>query len=159
MPSVTVIQRDKLNRDPITDPHVILLEFQEDGRSTVHRAAINNEDITHNSNTYVATDISIALPGSSDGDGSVHMEMSNISRIIGVAILQAKRRIGCRIKLIDTSEPDVALLDTKNLFVLSQANGDSVRITADLGPRATVQEPVPFRRTSRAFYPGLFFSK
>jgi len=158
MPAVTSAQRAKLNRDPITDAHVILLEFQEDSRSMVHRAAINNEDIVHEGHTYVATDISIQLPGSGDQDAAVKLDMSNISRVVGAAVNRARNRIGCRIKIIDVTAPEVALMDTKNLFVLSQANGDSIRISADLGPRATLQEPVPFRRTSRKFFPGVFFS-
>lgn len=158
MPNVTVAQRNKLNRDPIADAHIILMEFTEDRRPVVHRAAINNEDIVHNGNTYIATDISISLPGSGDQDPSVHLDMSNISRVIGAAINQARNRIGCRIILIDSSIPDVALMDTKNLFILGQASGNSVRITSDLGPRATLQEPVPFMRTTRKLYPGVFFS-
>lgn len=151
-------QRLKLNRDPISDAHIILLEFREDGRSTVHRAAINNEDIIHAGNTYVATDILISLPNSGDRDASVRLDMSNLSRVIGAAINRARNRIGCRIILIDVAVPDVALMDTKNLFILNQASGDSVRISSDLGPRASLQEPVPFRRTSRKFYPGVFFT-
>lgn len=158
MPAVTAAQRAKLNRDPISDAHIILLEFQEDSRAVVHRAAINNEDVSHVGNVYVATDISIKLPTSGDRDAAVRLDMSNISRIVGAAVNRARNRVGCRIKMIDISNPDVALIDTKNLFILGTVSGNSVRISADLGPRATMHEPVPFRRTSRAFFPGVFFT-
>lgn len=156
MPATTA-QRHTVGLDPVADAHVILLEFQEDGQSTVHRAAINNEDIESNGETYVATDISIALPGSGDGELGVSLSMSNLSREIGKAINRATGRIGCRIMLIDASAPDTLIMDTKNLLVLATATGDGVRITGQLGMRASLQEPVPSRRTSRMFFPGVWF--
>jgi hypothetical protein len=158
MPIVTSQQRAKANRDPITDPHIVLLEFWEEGRSLIHRAAINNEDVVHLENTYQWADITISLPGSSDKASTPSLEMSNLTRIPGAAINQARGLIICRMILVDIANPDVALLDTKNMFVITQASGDSVRISADLGPRADLQEPVPFKKTSRVFFPGVYFT-
>lgn len=154
----TAAQRANASADPVADAHVILLEFAEDGKSAVHRAAINNEDVVFGGETYVATDIAINLPGSGDGAPSVRLEMSNLSRVVGRAINAARARIGCRILLVDMGNPSVAIIDTKNLFVLRSASGDSVRITAELGMRADLQEPVPPRRTTRAFFPGVWFT-
>ena len=158
MPSVTNAQRHKLNRDPIADPHVILLEFQEDARSTVHRAVINNEDVTHNGNTYVATDISVTLPDSGAQDPSVRLEMSNLSRVVGATVARAKNRIGCRIMLIDTSDPDVTLSDSEDMFILGRITLNGIRISATLMPRASTDEPLPYRRTSKLFFPGVWWT-
>lgn len=159
MPTITEAQRHKVNRDPITDAHVILLEFQEDGNSTVHRAAINNEDIESNGETFVATDIEIALPNSGDQEPSVDLSMDNIDREVGKAVNRARNRVGCRILLVDSSAPDTALMDTLNLMVISSATGDSDRISASLGPRASLQEPWPPMRTRKQYFPGLWFTQ
>lgn len=159
MPSVTVAQRDKVNRDPISDAHLILLEFLEDGRDFVHRAAVNNDDVFHQGNNYVAADIAIHLPGSGEEEVGVRLEMSNISRLPGAVVAKAQNRIGCRIKLVDESAVDTAIIDTSNLLVIRQATLDSVRISAELGPRASLQEPFPFRRTTRQFFPGVWWQK
>jgi hypothetical protein len=159
MPTTTAAQRHKVNRDPITDAHVILLEFQEDGNSTVHRAAINNEDVTSNGDSFVATDIEIALPNSNDQEPSVDIAMDNIDREIGKAVNRARNRVGCRIMLVDTSAPDTALMDTLNLMVISSAAGDSERVSASLGPRASLQEPWPPQRTRKQYFPGLWFTR
>lgn len=157
MVSPTTAQRHKLNRDPITDAHIILLEFQEVGSSTVHRAAINNEDITHNSNTYIATDITFSLPSSGTQYPTIRLEMSNITRVIGQILVKARNRIECTVKLIDASDPDTAIIDTKNMFVLADVSGDSRRVSGQLRTRASQQEPVPNRRTFKWSFPGVWF--
>ena len=156
---VTTTQRHKVNRDPISDAHLILLEFQEDGESTVHRAAINNEDIISNGNTYSGMAISISLPGSGDGEQNVTIEASNITRDLGRAFLAASRQVGCRIMLIDASAPNTAILDTGNSLVIRDVSVTGATISASLGSRAPLNEPYPWKRTSKIFFPGLFFRK
>lgn len=154
---VTIAQRHKANADPVSDAHILLLAFQEDGDSAVHRAAQNNEDITHNGQTYVGTAIEIHLPNSSEGENTVRLSMSNLSRTVGAAIIRARNRIGCRLILIDYSAPDTAIIDTLDQFVLKNVQGDSVEISAEIGLRAALQEPVPFQRTNRLTFPGVWF--
>lgn len=164
MPVVTTEQRHKLTRDPVSDAHIVLLEFQEDGQTTFHRAAVNNEDVVSaaadgvTDQTYVATDIDVILPGQGDGPVAVRLEMSNLSRVAGQAISRARGRVGCRLMVIDETDPDTAIIDTSNLLVIQSATGDSVRISAELGMRADLQEPVPQRRTTRPFFPGVWFA-
>lgn len=157
--SISNAQRHKVNQDPIlpADAHLILLEFQEDGVSTVHRSVRNNEDITHNSNTYVATRIGVNLPSSGDQEPSCSLEMSNLSREPGKAINRAKGLVGCRMKMIDASLPDVAIIDTYNLMVLRRVSGNSISIKADLGSRCSFDEPVRPRRITRQYFPGPWF--
>jgi len=155
--AASAAQIAKAAGDPVADAHVILLEFREDRQTTVHRAAVNNDDVVSNGETYTATDISVTLPGASDQSPAVRIDMSNLSRVIGRAVNLARNRIGCRLLLVDMSDPDTLIMDTKNLFVLRSANGDSVRISAELGLRGDLQEPVPAQRTTRPFFAGLWF--
>lgn len=150
--------RAKVGRDPVADAVVVLLEFQEDGRDTVHRAAINN-DVESNSETYVATAIDISLPGSGDAEPAVSLSMSNLSRVAGIMAARARNRIGCRLMLVDTADPDTLLIDTGDMYVIREVSGDSVRLSATLGPRASFQEPVPGRRATKPFFPGTWFLK
>lgn len=159
MPSVTVTQRARVDRDPVTRVHTILFEFQEDSRTEIHRATNNNEDLVVSGETYVATDIRLGLPNSSESDANVTLDASNITRIFGRQINLARAQIGVRIMLIDVNVPASPLIDTGNLLVMRDASGDGVRISATLAPRGTLQEPVPYRRTSKQFFPGVWFAK
>lgn len=149
--------RHKLNLDPIEDAHVILVEVQEDGQSAIHRAAINTEDIVSNGETYVASEIFITLPNSSDEEVGVSVSMSNITRVISRAIVRARNRIGLRMMLIDTADPDTYLKDTGNMLVLINVSGNE-NISGDLAPRASVLEPWPPMRTRKQFFPGQWFT-
>ncbi len=84
--------------------------------------------------------------------------MSNIDRVLGRIIDAARQRINVRILFVDTAEPDVAIVDTKNLIVIQSVSGNSVRLTATLGPRVSLQEPVPFQKTTRNFFPGVWLA-
>jgi len=156
MPTPTEAQRHKLNRDPVVDPHIVLLEFHEDGSAEIHRAAINNEDIEWQGETYSRAGISIELPTTQDGETRAQLVMANIDRIISRALNSATRRINVRIILIDVGAPDLPLIDTKNLMIIPSASGNSERITAQLGPRAGLLEPVPFKQTTKAEFPGIW---
>ena len=158
MPIVTPAQRHKLNRDPVADPHIVLLEFQEDGQAAIERAAINTEDIEWNGHTYHRAAIEITLPSSGDGETRAQLVASNVDRIISRALNAATQRVNVRIILIDVTAPDMPLVDTQNLLVIPSASGGAVEVTADLGPRASLQEPVPFRRTTKQDFPGVWLA-
>lgn len=158
MPRVTDAQRHKLNRDPIRDAHLVLLEFQEDGSPTVHRAVANTEDFDWRGNTYYRRQVGIELPNTGKGETSAKLVTSNIDRILGRALSAATQRINVRLILIDSSVPDdTPLIDTRNLLVIPSASG-SLEITVDLGPRASLQEPVPFVPTTQAAFPGVWLA-
>ena len=159
MPTVTDTQRHKLNRDPGSEPHVILLEFQEDGQSAVERAALNNEDVTYEGNVFSRSDIEVALPSTGDGEISAQLVSSNIDRYISRALDRATQRINVRIILIDTSAPTVAIIDTLNLMVMPAASAsEDGSISAQLSARAGLLEPVPFQRTTKAHFPGVWLA-
>lgn len=158
MPVPTTSQRRKLDREPVSDPHVILLEFQEDGRTEVTRVAVNTEDVTHNGNTYTRASIGVQLPDTGSDDTRAQLTVSNIDRTLSRILDAARQRISVRIIFVDTANPDVAIVDTKNLLVLEQASGTSGEISVTLGPRVSLQEPVPFQKTTRQGFPGVWIA-
>lgn len=153
---VTAAQRHKLNRDPVVDPHIILLEFSEDGQGVIIRAAINTEDVVHNGETYTAAAIKATLPSAQNKEVTASLSASNTERILGRAIDAAKKRINVRIILIDYALPDVAVIDTQDLLVATSSSVSGVSVEMQLGPRSTLQEPVPARRTTRSTFPGVW---
>lgn len=156
MPTPSVDQRHTLNRRPLVSPHIILLEFQEDAKSLVHRAAINTEDVVWQGNTYTRAAISVELPETRDGETRAQIVAANIDRIMSRALNGAENRINCRLILIDFGAPDYALIDTLNLLVIPSASGNASQITAQLAPRASLLEPVPFKQTTKADFPGVW---
>lgn len=158
MPVPTAAQRHKLNRDPVADPHIVLLEFQEDGKSMVHRAAINTEDFTWRGEVYSRASIGVELPETGDGETRAQVVASNVERIFSRALSAAVQRINVRVILIDVAAPDLPIIDTRNLLVIPSASGNAERITAQLAPRASLQEPVPHRQTTKADFPGVWLA-
>ena len=158
MPTPTVAQRHKLNRDPIADPQIILLEFQEDGNSNVQRAVINTEDVTWQGNVYYKASIDITFPNSGGGGVRAQMTASNVNRVLGRALNAATQRINVRLIQVDLTNPDEPMLDSKNLLIIPSASGKAATVTAELAPRASLQEPVPFKRTTKQDYPGVFLA-
>ena len=157
MPEVTDAQRHKLNRDPVSDPHIILLEFQEDGMATIHRAVANTEDFDWEGNTYYQRDITIELPNSGEGETQARLSTSNIDRTLGRVLDSATQRINVRLIVIDVTAPGTPLIDTKNLLVIPSASGMN-ELSVNLGPRASLQEPVPFVPTTQATFPGVWLA-
>lgn len=153
---VTAAQRHKVNSDPIADPHIVLLEFNEDGQTAIIRAAINTEDVVHNGETYTASGISIKLPSEQNNQVTATLSAANVDGILGRAIDNAKLRINVRVILIDSSIPDTAIIDTLDLLVAQSSTIAGDMIDMRLGPRATMQEPVPSRRTTRNSFPGVW---
>jgi len=156
MPAPSEAQRHKLNRDPIRDPHIVLLEFQEDGQTSIHRAAINTEDVTWNGEVYYRSSIDIQLPKTGGDETRASMTASNVDRLLSRALDSATQRINVRMILIDYAAPDMPIIDTKNLLVIPSATGTANDVTADLGPRASLLEPVPFQKTTKQGFPGIW---
>lgn len=160
MPNVSPAQRHKVNSDPIRDPHIILIEFQEIGRPEVERAALNNENLTRLGDEFHFANIEISLPDSGDAESTISLNASNVSRKLGIAINRAKNDIIVRVFLVDVSDIDgTPLIDTRNLFKISGAQGNSSFLSVSLGHRMSLQEPANGNSTSKILFPGVFFSK
>lgn len=153
---VSASVRHALNRDPVSEPLLVLLEFAEDGGGDVHRMAVNNEDVVSNGETFSAVAAEVTLPGAGDQSPGVSITISNIDRTLGAAVFRARRRVGVRVRLVAADDPDTAIIDTRDMMVLASASGDSISISGDLAPRGAALEPVSARVT-RQFFPGLYF--
>lgn len=157
MPSVTDAQRHKLNRDPVSDPHIVLLEFREDGQAAVQRAAINSEDVTFEGNVFSRASIDAVFPGTGDEAVEARLTASNVDRILGRALDAARLRVGCRLILVDASDMSV-VIDTANLMVIRSGSGDSTSISVSLDSRADILDPVPSKRTTKQDFPGVWLA-
>lgn len=161
MPIIALRTRHDVNRDPIRDPFLILLEFLEDGQlvEDTLRVAINNEDIVYGGETYTRAAIQVSIPSTQDTDQSASMQISNVDRVIGQALDKCRKRINVRMLVVDSSDLSAdPIIDTKNLMVVPSASGNTETITIRLGPRADQQEPVPFQRTTRQYFPGVWIA-
>lgn len=157
MPTPSSAQRHEISRDPIRQPHIILLEFQEDGKSLVHRAAINTENVTWRGEVYSRAAIAIELPDTRDGETRARGTISNVDRFFSRALDSARQRINCRLILINADAPDAPpLIDTMNLLVIPSASGRSESIGFELAPRAGLLEPVPHKQTTKQEFPGIW---
>lgn len=153
---VSVGQRHRVNLDPIASPHIVLLEFREDGQDVIIRAAVNTEDVEYKGETYVAAGINVRLPSAQNDEAAASLSASNSDRRLGRAVDNAKQRINVRIMLIDVGVPDVPIIDTLDLLVANASSLTGEKVELMLGTRATMQEPVPIRRTTRNSFPGVW---
>lgn len=157
MPTPSNDHRHTLNRRPLVSPHIILLEFQEDGKSLVHRAAINTENVVWQGETYSRAAIQIELPETRDGETRARGTISNVDRFFSRAMDSARQRVNCRLLLINADALDAPpLIDTMNLLVIPNASGRSDSVSFELAPRAGLLEPVPFKQTTKQDFPGIW---
>ena len=157
--TITNAQRHKINRRPIRDPHIVLVEITDDVSGTVHRAAANNEDIVSNGETFIRSDIRVALPRSGDDDTEATISLSNITRIPGRAVEASQGRITCRLMLVAASDPDtIVKVDTKNLLVFRETSVSLTKVSSSLKPRAELSEPYPPKPATKEWFPGAYFT-
>ena len=159
MPNPTPGQRHTLNRDPVSDEHIVLLEFQEDGTRAVHRAAVNTEDVTFEGETFYRAGIDVILPQTGEEAQEAQLVAPNVDRQLGRALDSARLRVGCRMILVNFRNMDAGpIIDTGNLLVISSASIDADQISTTLGPRADLDDPYPPRRTTKQEFPGVWIA-
>lgn len=140
----------------ISEPELLLLQFWEEGSTVVHYAALNTENITHDGNEYVASSFELTLPDEGAEQGNVNLTIPNVERIAGRTVLSAVNKIQCRMILVDGSDHEVVISDTKNMLVLSSVTADQRSVSGTLIAKADVLLPDPLRGTSASFFPGLW---
>ena len=156
---VTDANRHNANTDGVVNPYLILFEFSEDRGGTTQRAVYNNDDVEFAGNTYTGAAINISLPSSSDNLPELELSMSNVTRVLAKPLFLATRRIGARIMMVDTgASPYDLLVDTRDMLVVKSVWGNGAQLKVTLGVRFEFNEPVPFNRTTKQFFPGLWFS-
>lgn len=155
MPDVlTTAQLERMNRDPVDDPHILLVEFEEEHSGTVHRYCRNNEDIESDGETYLAATIEFGLPGHGAEIRPVSLMVSNVDRKAGRALLMSQERVMVRLMVIEASDPDTYLVDTLDLLAIESADIDAEAVEGQLASVIDFQSPVPFRRVTKDLFPG-----
>ncbi len=153
---VTTAQRHKLNKRPLKSAILTLIEVQEDGNATVHRAVANNEDIVHNGDTFTRSDLRVTLPTSGNEETVASATIDNTTRIPGRAILSRRNKIGVRLIVVDSDAPDdVVKVDSKNLLVINDGVVEDT-VDVNLTSRMSLDEPWPPQRVDKLFPGGRF---
>jgi hypothetical protein len=154
---VTSAQRHEQANQFIDTPDVTLIEFWEDGSSQIERAALNNETITHLGNQYLPLDFGINLPSSNSAFQEVGATIPNASKIPGLAVLNARKRIQCRMIHVDGLDHDVIIWDTSDMLVFYNVKVDVLTVSGSLGAKPDGTMPYPFTYTGKKTFPGLWF--
>lgn len=162
MTSLTAAQIEKLNRDPITDPYLLLVEIEELNTGTVHRYVNNNEDITSTvsdgstSETWTAATIAFSLPGSGEEIRDVSLTVSNIDRAAGRALILSSDMIMVRLIVIDYASPNAALIDTYDLMHIGTGDVDAETVEVKLISSIDFNLPWPPGRMTEQLFPGVY---
>lgn len=137
-------------------PELLLFEFWEESTSTKERAVLNNENIIHNGETYYAASIDFTPPKAGENAGNASISISNVDRVIGKLINQAKRLIRVRMFVVSRDDFDEIEIDTGDLYMLTdiQVNEKTVSASITLRPDTLLESP-PIK-ASQAFTPGLY---
>lgn len=156
---VTAAQRDKFNRDPISDAHILMCEIiEEHNEDTALLLCDNNEDIVSNSETYSKASLEFNVPGWGEEFRPPTLSVSNVERLPGRALLLSQHLICVRLFVIDASLPDVIIEGTDTLDSLLIESGEitSETLTLTLRHAWDFQHPVPFDITSEPFFPAIW---
>lgn len=162
MPVLTTAQVHKLNLETMVDPQLLLVEFEELHSGFVHRHVRNNEDITSTvsdgstSETWTAATIDFTWPGYSENIRDVNIEVSNVNRAPGRAMILSREPVMVRLIVIDYASPNVAMADTFDLLGVAEATIDAQTLSAKLTSNILWNLPVPFFRATKLLLPGIY---
>lgn len=154
---VTAAQRDKLNRDPISDAHILMCEIiEEHNESNAILLCHNNEDIVSNSETYSKASLDFNIPGYGEEFRAPTLSVSNVERLPGRALLLSQHLVCVRLFVVDASLPDIRMYDTLDSLVIESGEITSERLSLTLRHAWDFQHPVPFEITSEKFFPAVW---
>lgn len=156
MPVVSASVIHKLNGDGIADPFILLIELEEEYSGIVHRFCNDNGDILSNGETYVPFAIDFALPAKGEEQTPVNVSVSNVDREPGKALLSADSRVMFRMMVIDAADPDAYIMDTLDMFFLSDSTISAQLADGTVAPVIDWQTPTPFFKTTQNLFPGVW---
>lgn len=135
------------NKIASTGAILILLEIIIPGLAEHIRVVLNNEDITWNSQTWIAfpfeldevTESKTELP-------SLNIKISNINRVIGGYVEQANGTTGASviIRVVDSENLALAIPELEEIFFCQQITVDVNYVTIKLGADAAATLRRPF---------------
>ena len=138
-----------------SDVFLVLLTITHDDITPI-RVVNNNENITSDSNLFVAYPFEITLPDST-GESSprAHITIDNVSREIAESIRNITTAPKITISVIRAADPDTIEL-TFAPFTLRNVKWDTSKLSGDLSMENIEIEPFPIGQFSPAQFKGLF---
>ena len=159
----------KASRETTPDPDLLLFEFWQDGTTVYDRAVNNNEDVIFEGNTFTATSFDVQAPSAENNLSTVQLSISNVSRVAGRAVLNARGKIRCRMIWVNGDDYTVnvdgireyasSFHDTSNMMVITNAETDVLTVSGDLMAKTDPLMGYPFTKTSEEFFPGLWIKR
>lgn len=156
MPVAAVFDIHKMNRDPVTDPYLLLVEAEEMHTGIVHRFVVDNTPLTSRGEVFEPLAIEFTLPAKGEEQQPVTATVSNVDREAGRVVLSASSRVMVRLIVIDATAPDVYLIDTLDMFFAAEAPITFEDVDLTLAPVIDWQSPVPFYKTTQNLFPGVW---
>jgi len=137
------------------DVFLVLLTITHDDITPI-RVVNNNENITSDSNLFVAYPFEITLPDSTgDGTPSAQLVIDNVSREIAESIRSISTAPKVTISVIRAADPDTIEI-TFAPFTLRNVKWDMMKVSGDLSMEDIALEPFPIGQFSPAQFQGLF---
>jgi len=136
-----------------------LMEIDHANMPSPIRVVDNNEDITHNGNTYLAFPFEITLASDTEENiPTVNLKFDNIDRRIIDDIRSITTAPDIELEVVRVDEAgNVSTEIGPSTFKMNKVNYDSLTITAELGYEADyLNEPAVKDRFDPAVAPGLF---
>jgi len=137
------------------DVFLVLLTITHDDITPI-RVVNNNENITSDSNLFVAYPFEITLPDSTgDGTPSAQLVIDNVSREIAESIRSISTAPKVTISVIRAADPDTIEI-TFAPFTLRNVKWDMTKVSGDLSMEDIALEPFPIGQFAPAQFQGLF---
>ncbi len=137
------------------DVFLVLLTITHDDITPI-RVVNNNENITSDSNLFIAYPFEITLPDSTgDGTPSAQLVIDNVSREIAESIRSITTAPKVTISVIRAADPDTIEI-TFAPFTLRNVKWDIMKVSGDLSMEEIAIEPFPIGQFTPAQFQGLF---
>ena len=142
---------------PFTDEvWLALLEIDHTDLDTPIRVVNNNENVTHDSNTYTAYPFFISMPSETDErPPEVTLVIDNVSQTLTSTIRTLTSSPTVTLRIVLASAPDTILAGDYD-FTLHHVTYNAIEIRGTLGFAKVLDEPFPGNSFTPEDYPGLF---
>lgn len=155
MPVSTTFKTSAFAQDA-TDIWLVLLTIEHDDLSAPIRVVNNTENVTSNSELFVAFPFDITLPDNRDGSPpTAKLAIDNVSREIGEAIRSISSPASVKIQIVRHAALDTVEIEWP-YFTLRNVKWDMLKVSGDLSFEDFVTEPYPAGKFVPAQFPGLF---
>ncbi len=153
MPSQSLI--DAVYADETDEVFVVLLRITHPALAEPVLLANNTEDVVSNGETFIGFPFDITLFDDNEQTPRAQLEVQNVDRRIGDAVLALTSPALMDIMIVLASDPDTIELDFKG-FELREVKGNATSVQASIVGIDLGNWPWPWRRATQAAFPGLY---